>query len=211
MEARFTLLSWIGLPLDELSRTDAELIGESFDRPEAFGTIFSRHFDAIFRFAARRIGRDSAGDVASEVFVRAFRLRRRYDLSRPECLPWLYGIAVNVIKDRFRRTRRSSRIHVVVDTSEEVWADVEDRLVAESLADRFNEAIDALAMDDRQTFLLFALEGLAYREIAEALGIPTGTVGSRIARARRIIREVIPDLERITGRMGNQPGDGEST
>jgi RNA polymerase sigma factor (sigma-70 family) len=192
--------------LDELNRTDAELIGESFDRPDVFGSIFSRHFNPIFGFASRRIGRDMAGEVASEVFTRAFRLRRSYDLSRPDCLPWLYGIATNVVGDLLRRKRRSPRIHLAVGVSEEDWSAVDDRLVADSVGAMINRTLDGLSVDDRETFLLFALEGLSYGEISEALDIPTGTVGSRIGRARRIIREQIPDLEQITDRMVNQPG-----
>lgn len=196
--------------MGEPRRTDAELIGESLDDPDVFRTIFSRHFDPIFRFAARRVGRDTAGDVASEVFTRAFRLRRRYDLSRADSLPWLYGIATNVVGDRLRAEQRSSRTYLAIGVPEEQWADVDDRVVAQSMGETINGALETLSIEDRETFLLFALEGLSYEEVGEALGVPAGTVGSRIFRVRRTIREAIPDLEQIAGRMGNQPEDGGS-
>ena len=197
--------------MDELSRTDADLIRGSLRNPSLFGEIFSRHFAAIFRFAARRIGSDEASDVASEVFVRAFRIRHRYDPSRHDCLPWLYGIATNVVGDRIRRRRRGgTRNFLVIDLADDdrdVMSAADSRVVAESLVAELNDALGRLSEGDRDTFLLFAITGLSYAEISEALGVPQGTVGSRINRARQLIREQIPQLEQIADRM-ERPGDG---
>ena len=196
--------------MDELSRTDADLIRGSLRNPSLFGEIFSRHFTAIFRFAARRIGSDEASDVASEVFVRAFRIRGRYDPSRHDCLPWLYGIATNVVGDRIRRRRRGTRTYLVIDLADDerdAMSAADSRVVAESLVAELNDALGRLSERDRDTFLLFAITGLSYAEISEALGIPQGTVGSRINRARQLIREQIPQLEQIADRM-ERPGDG---
>ena len=197
----------------EIHRSDAELIRGSLDDPFLFGEIFSRHYSAVFGFAARRLGVGEAGDVAGEVFVRAFRIRRRFDTSRSDCRPWLYGIAANIVGDRIRRTRRARRRFVVVDPALDVFYGVEDsddRLVAESVSDRLNEALGELSAADRDTFVLYSLERLSYAEIAEVLDVPAGTVGSRIARARRRLRELIPDLEQITDRM-DSPGRAEGT
>ncbi|MGD2101670.1 MAG: RNA polymerase sigma factor, partial [Acidimicrobiia bacterium] len=83
---------------------------------------------------------------------------------------------------------------------------LDDRILAESAGERINQALSRLSRRDRDTLLLYALEDLSYSEIAEALGIPEGTVGSRISRARRQIREQIPDLEQIADRMNKRPG-----
>lgn len=190
--------------VDEDARSDSDLIGGSLEDAGLFGEIFSRHYEAVFRFAARRVGVEDAGDVASEVFVRAFRIRSRYDTSRSGCLPWLYGIAANVVGDRIRKRRRGQRRFLVADPTAGIrfgMEDSEDRMVAESLVGRLNDALGRLSAGDRETFLLHALEGLSYSEIGVALGIPAGTVGSRITRSRRKLRELIPDLEQITDRM----------
>ena len=196
--------------MDELSRTDADLISGSLRNPSLFGEIFSRHFTAIFRFAARRLGSDEAGDVASEVFARAFRIRGRYDPSRQDCLPWLYGIAANVVGDRIRRRRRGdARTYLVVGRADDDWdatVAAESRVVAESLVARLNDALGRLSEPDRETFMLFAITGLSYAEIADALGVPQGTVASRINRARHLIREQIPELEQIADRMERPDG-----
>lgn len=82
--------------------TDAEVIQISNRTPEQFATVFDRHHEAVHAFAARRAGRDAADDVLSEVFLAAFAQRDRFDVSAQSALPWLYGIAGNVLKRRWR-------------------------------------------------------------------------------------------------------------
>jgi hypothetical protein len=77
--------------------TDAEVIAGSLEEPERFAMIFDRHADEIHRYAARRLGQQPAADVVSEVFLAAFRNRGRYELSRADARPWLYGIATSII------------------------------------------------------------------------------------------------------------------
>lgn len=180
------------------------MISASLGGPSEFGVIFARHHIAVLRFAARRIGVQEAQDIASEVFIRAFRVRHRYDASRSNCLPWLYGMAGNVIGDRLRKIRRSQRVYLVADPESATTGpheDADDRVVANSVAVRLNDALRQLSRRDRDTLLLYALEGLTYAEIGRVLDVPSGTVGSRIARARSQISELIPDLEQRTNPM----------
>ena len=189
------------------------MISASLDSPPAFGVVFERHHAAVFRFAARRIGRQEARDVASEVFTRAFKIRHRYDISRGNCLPWLYGIAGNVIGDRLRALKRGRRVFLFAETAVDMiepFSDADDRLVADTVADILDQALGGLSKRDRETLLLFALEGLTYAEISVVLDIPIGTVGSRITRARQQINESIPDLQRMITSM-RQPDDQEGT
>jgi RNA polymerase sigma factor (sigma-70 family) len=183
--------------------TDAELIGESLDDPRRFGVIFDRHYEAVYRYAARRAGISDAGDIAGETFVRAFNIRRRYSLEEASCRPWLLGIATNVIGDHLRRIRRQEKLLLTVqgwpDKSGDFSAEADERLMAAKLGEDLQRALRSLTVRDRDVLLLHAWEGLSYREIAAALGIPAGTVGSRINRARRVIRELVPGLEQITG------------
>ncbi len=84
------------------SRTDAEIITCSYDDPRSFGEIFDRHVGVIHAFVVRRMGPEGAEDVTSEVFCTAFRKRHRYDSTRPDARPWLYGIAGNLVRRRIQ-------------------------------------------------------------------------------------------------------------
>lgn len=184
-------------------RSDSEIIAESVAHPEEFGLIFERHHPRVFRFVAHRLGPSEAGDVAADVFVAAFRVRHRFDSSHADALPWLYGIAYNVVGDSLRKSGRESRLVLTTDLSSvgsaEVSYQADDRLVADRLALDLDRAVASLNKRDRETFLLFALEDLGYSEIADVLGIPVGTISSRIHRCRRQIREAIPNLKQKTG------------
>src|SRR4051794_4226305 len=92
-------------------QSDAELIAASLVVPERFGQIFDRHFRAIHAFATRRLGSAQADDVAAEVFARAFKGRRKFEPEGESALPWLYGIASNVIRMHNRGEVRKLRAY----------------------------------------------------------------------------------------------------
>ena len=169
--------------------------------------IFERHYAAIFRFCARRIGTRDAADVASEVFVKAFRIRWRFDPDRRDALPWLYGIAINTVGDRLRSFRRQQRGYLYVESPDVSCAEEEAdcRIAAEMVRRSLNRALAGLSSRDRNTLLLYALEDLTYEEVAAVLGIPVGTVGSRLARARDRMRQAIPDLQLLTDKWAEMP------
>src|SRR5882672_427179 len=98
IDGRVNFLAFIGevgRVGDELS--DAEVIRASLGKPEAFKALFERHFEAIFGYLARRSGPDAGSDLASEVFVRAFASRSRFEPTGADARPWLYGIAANLL------------------------------------------------------------------------------------------------------------------
>jgi RNA polymerase sigma factor (sigma-70 family) len=183
--------------------TDSEVISESLAAPDRFRLVWERHFDAVFRYAARRMGRSTARDVTAEVFTRAFERRAAYRPLRETCLPWLYGIARNVISEELRKSGRESGLYVAAGrwTEASFEEDAENRVAASSIARELHDALARLSEHDRETLLLLSLEGLTYPEIADVLAIPQGTVASRINRARRLIHEHIPLLEHKTGVM----------
>ena len=88
---------------------DARQLGLSLDDPDCFGVLFDRYFAEIHGYAARRIGRDAADDVAAETFLTAFRSRRRFDASRGTVRAWLYGIATNQMSAYQRQEERAYR------------------------------------------------------------------------------------------------------
>lgn len=81
---------------------DAALVETSRHEPEAFAGLYDRHASHIHRYAARRLGDGAADDIVAETFLAAFRTRHRYDMSRADARPWLYGIASNLIGKRRR-------------------------------------------------------------------------------------------------------------
>jgi RNA polymerase sigma-70 factor (ECF subfamily) len=85
-----------------IPQTDADVIALSRHEPEQFTVLFRRHAPYIQRYVARRLGPDAADDIVAETFLLAFRQREKYDHSRADARPWLYGISTNLI-GRHRR------------------------------------------------------------------------------------------------------------
>jgi RNA polymerase sigma factor (sigma-70 family) len=174
--------------------TDASVIVASLRVPSRFATLFDRHFDAIYTYLRRRVGTQLAEDLAAQTFEEAFRLRSRYDLTREDARPWLYGIATNLGRNHRRQEHRRLLAYSRLprDSAE---ADVSDvaaaRADSDALAPRVAKALDSLNPAERDTLLLLAWGQLSYQEIADALDIPIGTVRSRLSRARAQVRELI--------------------
>lgn len=193
-------------PADDVS--DANVIIASREEPERFGVIFDRHHAAIFRYLARRVGRGRAEDLTSEVFIRAFDRRARFDVAYESARPWLFGIARNVFLND-RRSQHNERTGPLFET------DVATIDHADGVAEAFDAqavldnpglaaAVVSLHPDIRETLLLFAVDQLTYGEIATVLDVPLGTVRSRLGRARATIREHIGSDTRI------RHGDGRN-
>jgi RNA polymerase sigma factor (sigma-70 family) len=174
--------------------TDAQIISTSGSDPAGFGEIFDRHFPAIHRYMDRRVGRELADDLASETFSVAFRNRERFDQTRDDAGPWLYGIAANLLKDHHRSERRRLLAYAKtgVDPVLDGGFDAADaRLDASVAGPAVARALSRLKPGDREALLLYAWADLTYREIGEALAIPIGTVRSRLSRARRQVHEIL--------------------
>jgi RNA polymerase sigma factor (sigma-70 family) len=170
-----------------MRRSDAEAVAASRKDPEAFVEVFDRHFHAIHGYLRRRVGSALADDLAASTFAEAFSARRRYDRSRPDALPWLYGIASNLLRRHYRTEEQQLRAFARTGVDRVYASDAEPDPRAAKVA----AALAALNADDRDTLLLFAWAELGYAEIATALGIPVGTVRSRLNRARRTVRQLL--------------------
>lgn len=168
--------------------------------PHAIEGLFVDHFGSIYRFAACRVGRDAALDVAAETFAQALRSLDHLDADR-DARAWLFGVATNVLRHHRRAEERRFRAYMAVGRQDS--APGEDGHDAEQHAldsHRLVEALVSLDARDRETLLLFAWADLSYEEIATALEIPLGTVRSRIHRARRVLRENLSDGFESSGR-----------
>lgn len=143
---------------------------------------------SVFRVAVRMVGLQDAADVTQQVFLQAFRSLEQFN-GRSRFETWLYRLAVNESLQHLRRNRRW-RYHALD------WEPMDESHHGEN-AERKELLEQALARVDpesRSVFLLREIECLSYNDIAGALQIPEGTVGSRLNRARRELREILADL-----------------
>ncbi|GII31329.1 DNA-directed RNA polymerase sigma-70 factor [Planotetraspora mira] len=172
------------------------MTGDSPSRPaERFDEVFDVYFVEIHRYAAKRLGPDAAADVAAQTFLEAFRQRGRYDPERANVRTWLYGIATKVVgrhqRAEMRALRAGARLGPGRSDTEEHTERVDSRVSAEGLRGELAGAIAALPRGQRDVLLLVALADLSHDEVAAALGISYGTVGSRLNRARTTLRKAL--------------------
>jgi len=175
---------------------DAAVIQLSRHEPEYFTEVFRRHAPYIQRYVLRRLGQDAADDIVAETFLLAFRQRDSYDQTRPDARPWLYGIATNLIGKHRRAEIRLYRAlaRTGADPVTESFTDrIDDRVSASTASRRLAAALARLSAELRDTLLLVAWGDLSYEETAAALGVPVGTVRSRISRARSALRRSLGD------------------
>ncbi len=154
--------------------------------------LFRAYNEMLVRYLTRRLGdRDWAEEVAQETFVRAL---RQETMTNERA--WLFTVANNLVRDEARKDSRRRR-HLSLLYEEE-----KDRVVEpeETLLERVQEAkmartaVDALAERDRLA-LLMREEGLSYDEIASALDLSVGSVGTTLSRARRRLMEAYEELQ----------------
>jgi RNA polymerase sigma factor (sigma-70 family) len=180
---------------EPIEPTDSQLWDRALGgEPEAFGELFDRHSGSIFAFCLRRTGdRTAAEDLMSATFLHAWRRRADVDLTQGP-LPWLYGIAANLVRRHLRGASRREAAMAAVPPDPPV-PDPSDRI-----ADRLDEAgrvarvmsaLRSLPESDRELFVLCVWQELSYEEAAAALGIPVGTVRSRLSRARSRLRLMV--------------------
>jgi RNA polymerase sigma-70 factor (ECF subfamily) len=174
--------------------SDVTVIEESLRSPDRFGELYDRYFPEIYTYVAGRLGRDVADDLAAETFLAAFRRRARFDAARGPARAWLYGIATNLVgqhrRDEARRYRTLARVPASPGPDREDER-VAEQVSAQGLRGPLMLALARLPAGDRDVLLLVSLGGLSYDEVAAALSIPPGTVGSRLNRARRKVREAL--------------------
>ncbi|MBW8483969.1 RNA polymerase sigma factor [Actinomadura parmotrematis] len=176
------------------AESDARLIERSLQEPEAFAALFDRYAAMLYRYVSRRLGPEPAEDVVGETFLVAFSRRHRYDLAYTDARPWLFGIATKLVSRhhrgeaaRYRALRRSPVEPHVQSPADDVAALVTAGASRPALA----AALAALPRRDRDVLLLVAWGDLSYAEAAQALGVPVGTVRSRLHRARRKVRAAL--------------------
>ncbi|PSL52711.1 RNA polymerase sigma-70 factor (ECF subfamily) [Saccharothrix carnea] len=170
--------------------TDEHLLLESLATPERFAVIFDRYAPVVHGYLSRRVG-TPADDLMSETFLLAFRGRTGYDPGRAPVRAWLFGIATNLVRrharDEERRYRALGRAAGHAESTTDL-GEVAGRVDAQALRGELAVALAALSREDLDVLLLWTYAQLSYAEIAAAVGVPVGTVRSRLHRARGKVR-----------------------
>ncbi len=179
---------------------DGAVIARSLHDPEQFAVVFRRHAPDVQRYVVRRLGAAAADDVVAETFLAAFRQRSAYQRDRPDARPWLYGIATNFIGRHRRAEIRQYRAlaRTGIDPVTEPFTDrVDARVSASGASRRLAAALAKLPTAHRDALLVVAWGDLTYEQAADALGVPVGTVRSRLSRARGRLRRALGDADSL--------------
>ena len=149
----------------------------------ALAAVYDEHSSLIYTYCLRQVGSEAASDITQEVFVAAWRARRRFDPERGAIQAWLMGITKNKIIDYYRK--RGRRPQIVDGVEIEHSAEHVDLVQVEGIADRMllAAALDELPSRARSVIELSFYHQLTHPEIAERTGLPLGTVKSDIRRS----------------------------
>jgi RNA polymerase sigma factor (sigma-70 family) len=163
----------------------------------SFDDVFAAEFPSLHAYFARRLGSSAAEELAAETFAVAYDRWSDLDPSRP-VRPWLYGIASNLLKHHWRRERRMLRAYARTGLDPAVVDDISvDRLDAQPTGAVLAAALAELRHEEREVLLLYSWAELTDAEIAEALGLPLGTVKSRLSRARQHMRNCLGAIGQV--------------
>lgn len=137
------------------------------------------HYDAVFRFCARRVGAERAADVSQDTFLTAQKALRKFR-GESNLRTWLFGIANNECR---RSRRKQSCEPLLLDIDPECPAGAENSETSIVNRQALAEALGKLSHEHREVVVLHEIEGLTYEEAATVLDVPVGTVKSRLHHA----------------------------
>lgn len=170
-------------------------MGCSLDDPEDFEAAFTDNFARVHRFLARRVGTTLADDLAAETFAVAFRRRRSFDPTLGNARAWLFGITTNQLRAHWREEQHLLSLEARTVAEAGPPADGDGQALARWVAPRLAQALGILSQDQRDVLLLHAWADLSNEQIASALGLPAGTIRSRLSRARAELRDYLGNFD----------------
>jgi RNA polymerase sigma-70 factor, ECF subfamily len=161
---------------------------------EAMAAVVREHYALVYRFCARRIGPEMALDAAQETFLTAQKSLRRFD-GRSSLSTWLLGIAHNHCRNMARKKK-----HEVTWLGGEEMEAKSIQNTERAMIDRetLRQALGKLSREHREVVLLHELEGLSYEEAAHIIGVPVGTIKSRLHYAFHQLRKALLGCEEVT-------------
>ncbi len=185
-------------PLSAPSDEQVALRVQQGDR-DAFGLLVERYQERLSRYARRFLQRDSdITDLVQDTFIRAYERLQSFDATQ-KFSPWIYRVAHNVFINELKRSSRSPLTLVDLDTllvhpvyDDPAVRDRERREIAEAL----EVGLQKLSPKYREVLVLYYVEELGYKEIADVLEVPQGTVGVRLRRAKEALAQV-PEVQAL--------------
>jgi RNA polymerase sigma-70 factor (ECF subfamily) len=185
-------------------RTDAQLVAAALEgERHAVDDLLRRHYDRLYGVCRRITGSDAdAADAAQEALISIVRNLAKFD-GRSSFSTWIYRIATNASLDELRRRRRRPAVGSTESVGNDPAHDLVDPdagMLIEAVADRMaiDAALAVLPEDFRVPIVLRDVTGMDYAEIAEVLGVPVGTVKSRIARGRGALGRLLASGNQIS-------------
>ncbi len=151
--------------------------------------LYELYHQKVYRLMVRTVGWQDAADLSQQVFLQLFRKIDQF-AGRSKFKTWLYRLAVN---EALQHLRREDRYKCRAIISEPISKHTPEDKLSEN-KELLEQALLRLEPELRSIFVLREVEGLSYRELAEAMGVPEGTVGSRLNRARRALQQHLTDL-----------------
>lgn len=199
--------------MDALDRADMARLAGGHDA--ALNDLMERHAEKLFHYLIRCLpNEEDAADLSQETFVRVYQHRAKFDVKQ-RFATWLYAIASNLVKDRYRWRARHPQVSLEADTEETGQGLREalpssqptpsDSLQAEERADTVRRAIAQLPEELRMPLILSEYEELSQAEIGEILGCTAKAVETRLYRARKQLRETLRPLIQDTDENQEMP------
>jgi RNA polymerase sigma factor (sigma-70 family) len=177
---------------------------------DAFGELYERHASAIYNHCFRRTAHwPVAEDLTSAVFLEGWRRRFEVRFAGDSALPWLLGVATNLARNHQRTLRRYRAAMERLSPSpgqDDFVDDLAGRVDDERTIERLMRLVDRLPRREREVLALCAWDGLSYAEAAVALGVPVGTVRSRLFRARRRLEQSLGGSGAFSGHRQDDLG-----
>jgi len=185
-----TAYSYIVIPM-----TDQNLSEWQSGNVAAFEALFQQYQKLVFKNAYLITGtKEDAEDILQEVFVSVWRSRHTFNPTKGKLTTWLYRVTVNKCMEKRRKKNLTAVSLEGIDLPE--TKSVDDVLISRQEYERLIEAMDSLDTKHRVVLVLRYFNDLSYQEIAETVGIPLGTVKSRINQALRLLREQFDTRQR---------------
>jgi RNA polymerase sigma-70 factor (ECF subfamily) len=172
----------------------------------AFDELMEAHEDRVFGICLRMLrDREAALDATQETFIAVFRKADRF-AGRSAFSTWLYRVAMNTCYDALRRTKRR-RADPLPEHHDPPDTSMDDQLVAVELRPDLEAALEALPVEFRAAVVLVDVEGLALADAGEMLGVPVGTMKSRVFRGRRLLADALGNLKPPSGPLKDESPD----
>lgn len=182
---------------NDTPQTDEEVVAlVQKGNKESFGILMDRYERKLFSYARKFLaGQDNMEDVVQEVFIKTYQNILSFDTSQ-KFSPWIYRIAHNTFVNALRKNAKSPLRFFDFDTfvAHPIY---EDTMPAEREQQRvggvIDQGLDKLSLGYREIIILYYIQNLSYKEIADILHIPIGTVSVRLLRAKKALKKYVPN------------------